>query len=48
MTSALVGDDWPASLPRLFTLAERAPGTQWIGDWVGLFAGLDCVDKKHA
>jgi hypothetical protein len=24
---------------------ERAPGTRWIGDWVGTRAGLDAVLK---
>jgi hypothetical protein len=30
-----------AALPR-----ERAPGTQWIGGWVGLRAGLDALEKR--
>jgi hypothetical protein len=25
---------------------ERAPGTHWIGEWVGLKAGLDAVVKR--
>jgi hypothetical protein len=25
---------------------ERAPGTHWIGGWVGPRAGLDVVEKK--
>jgi hypothetical protein len=32
----------PATLP----LGERAPGTHWIGGWVGLGAILDTVVKR--
>jgi hypothetical protein len=32
LTSAGV---WSASRPGLFTSGERAPGTHWIGGWVG-------------
>jgi hypothetical protein len=39
--SALVGREWSASRPCRFTPGERAPGTQWIGGWVDLRAGLD-------
>jgi hypothetical protein len=28
-------DKWSASLPGRFTSRERAPGTHWIGGWVG-------------
>jgi hypothetical protein len=28
-----------------FTRGERAPGTHWIGGWVGPRAGLDDVEK---
>jgi hypothetical protein len=31
----------PVALP-----PGRAPGTHWIGDWVGLKAGLDAVEKR--
>jgi hypothetical protein len=27
--------------PAALYLRERTPGTQWIGIWVGLIAGLD-------
>jgi hypothetical protein len=37
---------WSASRPSCFTPRERARGTQWIGGWVGLKAGLDTVVKK--
>jgi hypothetical protein len=30
-----------STLPR-----ERAPGTHWVGDWVGSTAGLDAVVKE--
>jgi hypothetical protein len=39
-TSALVEGEWSASPP-----GENAPGTNWIGDLVGLRAGLDDVEK---
>jgi hypothetical protein len=29
-----------------FTTKERAPGTQWVGGWVGPSAGLDAVVKR--
>jgi hypothetical protein len=32
----------PAALP----LRERAPGTHWIGGWVGLRAVLDAMVKR--
>jgi hypothetical protein len=44
LTSALVGC-WSASRPGRFTLGERAPGTHWIGGWMGPRTGLD-VQKK--
>jgi hypothetical protein len=40
LTSALVGGEWSVSRPRRSIPGERAPGTQWIGDWVDL-NGLD-------
>jgi hypothetical protein len=44
LTSALVGE-WSASRPGRFTPRERAPGTHWIGGWVGSRAGIDDVEK---
>jgi hypothetical protein len=32
----------PAALP----FGARAPGTHWIGGWVGPRAGLDTVENK--
>jgi hypothetical protein len=44
-TSALVGD-CSASRPGRFTPGERAPGTHWIGGWVGPWAGLNDVEER--
>jgi hypothetical protein len=40
LTPALVGEEWSASCSGPFT-----SGTHLIGDWVGLRAGLDVVEK---
>jgi hypothetical protein len=40
LTSALVGGEWSVSRPGRFTPGEGAPGTYWIGGWVGPRAGL--------
>jgi hypothetical protein len=42
---ALAGNEWSASRPSRFTTGERAPGTHWIGGWVGSRAGLDDMEK---
>jgi hypothetical protein len=39
----LDGDEWSASHPGRFTVTEKAPGTHWIGDWVGRKSVLDTV-----
>jgi hypothetical protein len=44
-TSALVGGEWSASRPCRFTPWERAPGTHWIGGWVGPTASLDGMEE---
>jgi hypothetical protein len=46
LTSALDGVEWSTSRPGRFTPRERAPGTHWIGGWVGPRAGLDAVVKR--
>jgi hypothetical protein len=46
LTSALDGGEWSASRPGRFTPREGAPGTRWIGDWVGTRAVLDAVLKR--
>jgi hypothetical protein len=48
LTSALDGGEWSASRPCCFTPGERAPGTHWIGGWVGPRAGLDSMKKRAA
>jgi hypothetical protein len=45
LTSALDGSEWSASRPGRFTPRERAPGTYWIGGWVGPKVVLDAVVK---
>jgi hypothetical protein len=46
LTSALDGGKWSASHSGHFTHRERAPGTHWIGGWVGPRAVLDAVVKR--
>jgi hypothetical protein len=46
LTLALDGGEWSASHPGHFTPRERAPGTHWIGGWVGPRAVLDPVVKR--
>jgi hypothetical protein len=47
LTSALHGGEWSASRPGRFTPTEIAPGTHWIGGWVGPRAVLDAVVKRN-
>jgi hypothetical protein len=44
--SAQAGSEWSASRPSRFTPGERAPGTHWIGYWVGSCVDLDAVEKR--
>jgi hypothetical protein len=46
LTSALDGSKWSVSRPGRFTSRERAPGTHWIGGWMGPRAILDAVVKR--
>jgi hypothetical protein len=46
LNSALDGVEWLALRPSSFTHKERAPGTHWIGSWVGPRADLDVVVKR--
>jgi hypothetical protein len=39
-----LGNSWRRVIS--FTPGERAPGTHWIGDWVGSRAFLDDVVKR--
>jgi hypothetical protein len=41
-----VGGEWSASRPGRFTSGGRAPGTDRIGGWVSVRAGLDDVEKR--
>jgi hypothetical protein len=43
---ALGGGEWSASRSGRFTPREIAPGTHWIGGWVGPRAILDSVVKR--
>jgi hypothetical protein len=46
LTSELDGSEWSVSNLGLCTTRERAPGTLWIGGWVGPRAGPDAVVKR--
>jgi hypothetical protein len=46
LTSTLAVGEWSASRSGCFIPGERAPGTHWIGDWVGLRASLGTVEKR--
>jgi hypothetical protein len=46
LTSALDGGEWSASHPCHFTTGERAPGTHWIGGWVGPKPALDDMEER--
>jgi hypothetical protein len=46
LTLALDGGEWSASRPGRFTPRERAPGTHWIGGWVGPRAVVDAMVKR--
>jgi hypothetical protein len=46
LASAPDGGEWSASRRGLITPRERAPGTHWIGDWVGPRAVLNAVVKR--
>jgi hypothetical protein len=45
-TPAQVGGEGSASRLSSFTPGERAPGTHWIGGWVGPRFGLDDVERR--
>jgi hypothetical protein len=46
LTSALDGGEWSALRLHRFTSRERAPGTHWIGGWVGPRTVLDAVVNR--
>jgi hypothetical protein len=46
LTSTLDGGEWSAKGRGRFTPGERAPGTHWIGGWMGPRAVLYAVVKR--
>jgi hypothetical protein len=46
LTSALDGGEWSASRTGRFTPRKRAPGTPWIGGWVGSRTVLEAAVKR--
>jgi hypothetical protein len=48
LTFELDGDKSSVSRPGRFNTWETAPGTRWIGDYVGREASLDAVGKKKS
>jgi hypothetical protein len=46
LTSALGGDEESHSYAGRFTPGERAQGTHWIGNWVGLRTCLDAMKMR--
>jgi hypothetical protein len=42
---ALDGGEWSVSRHGRFIPGERAPGTHWIGSYLGTRAGFDAVEK---
>jgi hypothetical protein len=46
LISALDGGEWPVLRSGRFIPRERAPGTHWIGSWMGPSAVLDTVVKR--
>jgi hypothetical protein len=46
LSFALHGGEWSASRLGHLTAGERAPGTHWIGGWVGRNVYLDAVPKR--
>jgi hypothetical protein len=45
LISALVASECSALYPGRFIPGERAPGTHWVGGWVGPSTGLNDVVK---
>jgi hypothetical protein len=46
LTLTLDGGEWSTSNADRFTPREKAPGTHWIGGWVGPRAVLGAVVKR--
>jgi hypothetical protein len=47
LTLAPDGGEWSTSCSGHFFPGEGAPGTHWIGSWVGCVAGLDTLKKGN-
>jgi hypothetical protein len=47
LNSWLVEDKWSVPRPGRYNRGERAPGSHWIGGWVGNRASLDDVKKTE-
>jgi hypothetical protein len=47
LTSELDGGEWLPSRPGRFTPREWAPGTHWIGGWVGSRVFLEAMVKRR-
>jgi hypothetical protein len=43
---ALDGGEWSALRTGRFSPTETAPGTHWVGSWVGPSADVDAVAKR--
>jgi hypothetical protein len=43
-TTTLYGGERSGSRPGRYTPGEKAPGTHWLGGWVGSRAALDAVE----
>jgi hypothetical protein len=48
LTSAPDGGEWSVPRPGCFAYEEGAPGTHWIGGWVGPRFGLDVVYNRKS
>jgi hypothetical protein len=46
LTSELAEGELSASRPCRFSPVEKSTGTNWIGGWVGLRAGLDNMENR--
>jgi hypothetical protein len=48
LSSTLDRGEWSVSCPGRFPPGERAPGTHWIGGWMGPRAGVDALNLTPA
>ena len=47
LITGLGGGELLASLSGSFSPGDRAPGTQYIGSWVGSRAGVDVLENRQ-